>query len=263
MPSSDARSPAANATDGGAKARPPVGKTRSPLFVAVLGVLTFGIYPLYWIWSTAKSTARFEPRAKSPLDPAKWGVPLGAASLVVGVATFATMILSLVMALSSGGVPRQSGIEELQREMLLFQGVMIVGMLIGVLAAIGLFLTLWRVWNIVQRHERGIGRRETLTPGLMLGLLLGLSAAYFVPLANLLAILAGPFVVGFVLYRTQSGLNAIWEAARGGYDPRSAWRPPGQAPATGVATAQGGGTGASSEEPSDEGGVTFSSPGRD
>lgn len=186
-----------------------IAKHRSPLLVAALGILTGGIFVLYWIHRVTREAAGFDPDAEEAVSPTKWGVPLGIVAFVVGTAAGVALI-AMARGLAPGTVPSEG-------ELVGILGVMALASLIATIAAVGLLLALWRLWGFVERHERRLASGAALSPGLMLGLVLGPIAVSIVPFAGFLGVLVAPFGAGYVLHRTQRGLNRIWLAARRGY----------------------------------------------
>lgn len=170
--------------------REPSGKQRSPFLVVVLGLVTLGLYPLYWIWAVSKEMDRFDPHRDSPYDVVKWALAL----FVAGVAGFAGGWGSLF----AGAAGAEAG---------LGAGVILFGLgaVLLVLGGLAIVFAHWRLWKGVEAHERAIDAPTALSPGMMLVLLL-------VPLLNLIGII-------YIPYRTQEGLNRIWAAAEEGYQP--------------------------------------------
>lgn len=195
---------------------PSGGRTRTqPWLVAVLGVLTAGLYLWYWLWTSAQDAESFEPGARSPHAVARWAVPSNVAG-IVGV--WIVGIVAAVMVWTQGTGSTQVSLETMGGVLLgLTAGVALLG-LVGFAGAVGMLFAVWRLWGFVERHEQAVGVQDPLSPGTMLGLVLGLFVSLIVPLLNVLAVLAGPFVAGYVLHRTQKGFNRIWVAASGGYE---------------------------------------------
>lgn len=166
------------------------GRERNPVLVVVLSLFTFGIYAIYWIWSTSKEMDRFDPHRKSPFAIAKWAVPLPLASLVLGLAGLMTMVAGT----GSGSEAGLGG------------GILLFGLaaLLFFAGAIAMLFVYWRLWKGVEAHERSIGAPTILSPGLMMVL-------WLVPFLNLIGAI-------YIPYRTQEGLNRIWAAADEGYE---------------------------------------------
>lgn len=210
---------------------------RSPWLVAILGVLTLGVYFAYWIWETSKEAHAFDEYGASPYDVTKWAVPtaVGAAigALLAGGA-FLTMMTSRMPAQPTPGSMPATG-----PAFWIVWGVLAVANFTLLAAAVGLLVADWRLWKFVERHERGIGRSSTLSPGLLLGAFL---VSYFL-------VLPLPLAAGYVLHRTQTGLNRIRAAALDGYEAEQAWGPDGRPPARDQAQDEGPGGSAAPPSP--------------
>lgn len=167
------------------------GEQRSPWTVALLSVLTLGIYGAYWLWVTSKEVDRFDESGSSAFGVARWAIPTAIVGLVGTVGT-------LTYIFGSGDLVTLGPLY------ILFG----LGMLVG---AIGTVVALWRVWRFVKRHERVLVG-DPLNPGLLLGVL---------GVGYLLMVVFPPAVV-YVVHRTQRGLNRIWRAAEEGYEPTPA-----------------------------------------
>lgn len=209
-----------------------VGDHREPVIVAILGVVTFGIYFWYWLWTSSKSAERFDPRASSPFSVAKWAIPTGAIGTVAMWGAIIAMFATL------GSLPSNPDPDTVGGAMAGFGILMLLGLLLALVGGIGILVAEWRLWKFSEHHERGIGVRDPISPGLMLGLVLAPAILSLVPLVNLLMIIAGPIAAGYVLYRTQQALNRVWDAAGQGYEPQDAFQggPRGQPPAQGAGT---------------------------
>lgn len=119
---------------------------RSPLFVAVLGVLTGGIYILYWIHTTTRDAASFDPGAEQAVTPTRWGVPLGVVSLVVGTAA-GVALFRMARDLPPGAAPTEAQVFGIL-------AVAALSGLIAMIAAVGVLIAFWELWGFVERHER-------------------------------------------------------------------------------------------------------------
>lgn len=189
------------------------GQRRNPVMVLVLMLVTLGIYGLYWHWSVMKEIDRFDPYRKSPFDIAKWAIPAVLIGFVGYFASFATTFAGAAAGSEAG----------LGAGMIFL---MVSGLLVFV-AGIAMLVAQWRLWKGVETHERSIGEPNPLSPGLMLALIL-------IPFVNMV----GAF---YVPYRTQQGLNRVWDAADDGYEAK----PPRRAGGVeqGAGEPQAGGTG--------------------
>lgn len=165
------------------------GEQRSPWQAAILGVLTLGLYAAYWLWVTSKEVDGFDESSSPAFSVARWAIPTAAVGGIGTVVTVSYMMQTGSL-LSVGPV------------YLLFALAMFAG-------SIGMVAALWRVWRFVERHERAL-EAEPLSPGLLLAIL-GISYLLMVPF---------PLAGGYVLHRTQRGLNRVWRAAEEGYEPR-------------------------------------------
>lgn len=206
---------ASDRSAGASAGRTGIGDERRPWLVAVLGILTGGLYLWYWLWTSARDAESFDPRSRSPFRIARWAVP----TQVVGV--LGVWTLGLTAAWMLGTVPEDptaAGVETMGATLAGLVGGVMLFALVGLVGAVASLVALWRLWSFVERHERALRVRDPLTPGTMLALVLGLFAFTFVPLLNLLVVLAGPFLGGYILHRTQKGLNRVWAAARDGYE---------------------------------------------
>lgn len=190
------------------------GEHRDPIFVAVLGVVTFGVYFWYWLWSSAESAERFDERSVSPFDTARWAVPLHALG-TVGVWFAALQAWNTL----PDGVT-ESGVAQFQDELIGLAIAAGVFALIALVGAFGLLFAQRRLWKLVERHEHALDEPNPIRPGRMTLLVL----LPVIPVVNVLTLVFLPFIYGYLLHRTQRGLNRIWEATREGYRPEHAWR---------------------------------------
>lgn len=196
-------------------ARGPAGEEREPLHVALWTVLTLGIYQLYWLWISSRSVDRYDPRASSPFRVARWAIPLN----VVGAVGL--LVAGVLLVQSTGLTPEaiQSGTADFQnldisRDLLVLALVAVGAALVG---GIGVLVAYWRLWSFVQDSERRQGRSDPIRPGLMLTVVVGAGlAAQLIPLVGFLL---GPLAWAYVLYRSQEGLNWVWDETRGRSEP--------------------------------------------
>lgn len=196
-------------------ARGPAGEEREPLHVALWTVLTLGIYQLYWLWVSSRSVDRYDPRASSPFRVARWAIPLN----VLGA--IGLLVAGVLLVQSTGLTPEaiQSGSADFQnldiaRDLLVLALVALGAALVG---GIGVLVAYWRLWSFVQDTESRQGRSDPIRPGLMLAVVIGAGlAAQLIPLVGFLL---GPLAWAYVLYRSQEGLNWVWDEARGRSEP--------------------------------------------
>lgn len=90
---------------------------------------------------------------------------------------------------------------------------MLVGFALTVLGTIPFLYGMYQLWRWVGRQEERIGHSSSLSPVLMLALYLVVGA------------ILGPVILLYIVYRTQKGLNRIWEAAARGYEPAEGMAP--------------------------------------
>lgn len=161
--------------------------------VIVLGLVTLGIYFVFWGWLRTQEADGYSGGQAEAHDPFRKGVFIGIGAFVLGVIGWVTGLGSLVSGDPEGGLAG-FGI-----------GMALIALagIIGLVAAVFTYIGYWRLWRFVEAKERELGSMNPLSPGLMLALML-------IPIVNYV----GMF---YVPYRTQKGLNGIWQG-----------RPPGQ-----------------------------------
>lgn len=204
----------------------PIGEERTSWAVPLLMMVTFGIYLYYWLWKTTEEAERFDPSRHRAHGRAKWTVGLLAGGI-------GAMLVAMLMLFSSAGFA-EAGVSP---DAMMAGGVVSIvlsmtGMFAIIAGVVVLYATLWRVWKWIRHHEQAT-RRDPISPGLMLGLLLGGAVISWIPFVGWIAAIAASF---YAYYRTQQGFNNVWEAARRGYTPAEKPAPAGfagQAPATG------------------------------
>lgn len=198
-------------SSGPQPARGPAGEEREPLHVALWTVLTLGLYHLYWLWVSSRSVDRYDPRASSPFRVARWAVPLNVLGAV------GLLVAAVLLVQSTGLTPEalQSGTADFQNldvsTDLLVLGLAAVGA--ALVGYVGVFVAYWRLWSFVQDSERRQGRSDPIRPGMMLIILIGASLVpQLLPIAG---IFLGLLAWAYVLYRSQEGLNWVWDESRG------------------------------------------------
>lgn len=185
---------------------PPAGKQRNPMVTAVLGVITLGVYVWAWLWMVTGEARRFDESRKTGHGPIKWGLP----------------------ALVLGGLAVWAGVSSLSPDMIA------LGAVVGFVGILGVLTAQWRLWGFVSHHERSLDVSHPISPTAMLlaliaGGFLGRIAGAAAP-ETPLGMIVPTAVNLYVVYRTQKGLNRIWNAAASGYRPGGRQIPePGQA----------------------------------
>ena len=179
--------------------RPPlgprsVGKTRSPAIVIVLGIVTLGVYLLFWAWSITKETDAFVNQPGHSNKKLK-------TSYILLIPAFALMVLAVVFLV--GTMPKTET-EVPSNTFFVAIGVLFLALPILVVSTVFYYMALWRVWTTLQSDDRGRGEQNPTNPGLLIALaLLGL----FVPYIGVVLSMA-------MLFLTQQALNRTWAAYR-------------------------------------------------
>jgi formate/nitrite transporter FocA (FNT family) len=182
--------------------------------VIVLTFVTLGIYLWYWAWKSTEAADAFDRRGSSAHTPTKFGLFASiAGGLMVGIGF-------LVLVGAAGAAGNQAATpDELAGAGVASLVLWGIGGLIALGGSIGLLVGFWRLWKFIGFHEAQIGYRDTLSAGTMLAIYFGGNVVGSI----LFIILIGPLIAmaasGYVLYRTQKGLNRVWRAARDGYEP--------------------------------------------
>lgn len=205
-------SPPPDGSSGLASGAGIVGPHREPMLVAVLGVLTLGFYFWYWLWKTSEECERFDPEGPSPHLPVK----IGLGGIAVGIASWMFIFFIFIGASGAASDPAASGeaLEAAGVGAMIFSIVALLGFFIGMIA---LLVGMYRVWKWIEFHETEIGYRDSLSAGVMLLIYLGGGFVSGLFIFLLIGFLLMPLVYGYVLYRTQKGMNRVWEAAEQGY----------------------------------------------
>lgn len=219
----------------------------------VLSFVTFGIYYWYWMWVTTQEADRFDPQHDSAHKHAKWAI-------LVGIGAYALYGIGALMLFATAGTADPATMSPdrfLAQAGTSFMFIMLGG-LAGLAAAVGVLIALWRLWKQIEFHERALNH-DALSAGTMMGILIG-----GVVVGSLLSfIFIGIFVLlgayGYILHRTQTGLNRMWAAGQQGYTPPAkptpgyaGGPPPSQQPSqpTGTGGAgSGSGSGSGPQEP--------------
>lgn len=233
----------------GAGSNPP-GDHREPWLVVILSFVTFGIYYWYWMWVTTQEADRFDPQHDSAHTHAKWAI-------LAGIGGYVLYAVGAIMLFASAGAADAATNPE---QFLAAAGASFIFVMLGGLAllaaTVGVLIALWRLWQQIEFHERALNH-DALAAGTMMGILIG-----GVVVGALLSFLViGIFVIlgvyGYILHRTQTGLNRMWAAAQQGYTPPAkptpgygGGPPPSQQPSQQPSQPTGtGGTGSGSQEP--------------
>lgn len=188
---------------------PDVGADRTPWLVPILAFLTLGIYGLYWAWTVTKEAEAFDDARQRPHGPVKWGVFTSILLILVmvgGLAAFLGIVGSAEQNLDPDAALAAQGLTLL---------LLVVGGLLGLVVAILFLVGFWRLWNWISFHEAELDH-DALSPGLMIGIWIGAALLGWIPLVGQILAIAGPF---YVYYRTQKGLNTVWDAGGRGYTP--------------------------------------------
>lgn len=182
------------------------------MLVAVLGVLTLGIYFWYWLWKTSEDCERFDPEGQSPHLPVK----IGLGGVAVGFASWLILFLVILGASGAASDPTASAeaVEAAGVAAMIFS---VVAMLAFFAGGIAVLVGMYRVWKWIEFHETEIGYRDSMSAGVMLLIYLGGGFVSGLLVLLLIGFLLMPLVYGYVLYRTQKGMNRVWEAAEQGY----------------------------------------------
>ncbi len=170
----------------------PTGKVISPGLVVVFGLITLGIYFVFWGWLRTQEADAYSSGRAEAHGPFRTGVFIGLGGLILAIIGWITGFGSLL-----SGDP-EAGLAGFGVGMAL---ILLAG-LVGLVAAVFTYIGYWRLWRFVEAQERALGSMNPLSPGLMLALLL-------IPIVNYV----GMF---YVPYRTQKGLNGIWRGRRPG-----------------------------------------------
>lgn len=194
---------------GGAGTDRPIGRPRSPGRAALLVVATLGLYAWYWALAATGECERFDPEGPSPNGPVKLGVAgLALGSAFVLVSLLGTFLSAVPLGSSAGTAGT----------------LLLAGFALTVLGTIPFLFGMYQLWRWVGLQEGHLGFQSSLSPLLMLAL--------YVVVGGIL----GPVVLLYIVYRTQKGMNRVWEAAARGYEPaegrapRYVAEPQGEAP---------------------------------
>jgi uncharacterized membrane protein len=203
--------PAASSSQGasGAGRTRHVGKDRTPWLVPILTFLTLGIYGLYWAWTVTKEAEGFDDARQRPHGPAKWGaitsivlflIVIGGGVAFLGIAESAEEGADPGAALAAQGL-----------SLALIGLVGIFWIIVGIL----FLIAFWRLWNWIEFHETQLDH-DPLSPGLLIGIWIAAVLLGWIPMIGWLLAIGGTF---YVYYRTQQGLNTVWDAGGRGYTP--------------------------------------------
>lgn len=209
----------------------PVGKTVEPWIVVVLGIVTFGIYPLFLWWRASREVDAYAGSQSHAL--VRPGVIIAAVALVLGLAlgVMAAMQAFAAILADPENPPDTMQITADMASNPLY-ALLALAQVVG--AAL-LYTGLARMWRTLGAEETRLGRRDPLQPGPYIGI--GIAAATAGALSSLLTYITGVMgdmtnvaytalssILGFasfgafvallwVMYGTQKRLNELWAAS--------------------------------------------------
>lgn len=195
--------PAEHGTGAGTSTTPgagPVGQRQDPGLVLLLLLVTLGFYMFFYWWRVSREIDAFTQRPGHAHRVTKIGVMLSLGSLIPLLAGFVAFLGAMGDSFDEQGEPVFTPEQE-QAGGIGFL-LLIVGLAVLIAGAIALYVGAWRVWKTIEADERRRGEPKPLSPGLML----------FFIIVPYLAFLT----MWFTYYRTQKGLNGMWDAAGGG-----------------------------------------------
>lgn len=186
--------PAPTATPPGAEC----GRTQEPWLVPLLALVTLGVYMYVWAWrvgrevDAARGTAYAYPAAKRSVY---YG--LAGSLLFVGGLVGLLVVTGGALIKDDGSVSAEALAGAPASTAAFASGAFLIGFVVLLVGAAWFYIALWRVWRAVEEAEtrRGV---PPLSPALLLVLVL-------VPYVNLVGSL-------YMLWRTQKGLNGMWDA---------------------------------------------------
>ncbi len=221
-------SPAAPAAAVGASADAgPPGKVRSPGIVVLLFLVTFGIYPLIWHWKTGVETDAFRPSTRSAgmLKGYVWLSIVTMALSLIAIAIFLAAFLGSE-AFQNLEDPNYEPTDEEVAE-IIFSAIggvllLLLSVVTSIVALVLQLMGLWRVWGAAADEQRRLGLVPLNTTLLLLFLLSPVIASFiqfpfaFIPVLGVviswLLSIAGTVLMLIAFYKTQVGLNQIWQA---------------------------------------------------
>jgi hypothetical protein len=165
------------------------GKKVEPAFVAVLAVVTLGVYSLFYWWRVSREAAML--------------------FLVVVLLQAATL-------LDPGSEPtEQEIVDAVEQAAVPYLAIIVVAALVAAAGGIVLCVAMWRSWTTIRGAELAVGRADTVNPALYLFLPLALSLAAgvldaVVALGAVLRLASFVLTVAFMAI-TQSHLNRLWD----------------------------------------------------
>lgn len=170
----------------------PAGKVRPPAIVLILILVTLGIYGLFYWWSVSREVDDYTGRPGYAHRKVRLGIFLSLGALVLLVIGF--VLLGSALSFSEGAEPQAEVDAGAAGGFML---AMMAGGAAAVAGAILLLMGQWRVWTTIRDDEVRRGIQNPLSPGLQLFFVL-------MPYVNLVT-------MWIAYYRTQKGLNGMWE----------------------------------------------------
>ena len=233
-PATPAPQPALAPAEGAAAARPssgPAGKTVEPWVVVLLGIVTFGIYPLVLWWRASREVDAFTGSRSHPV--VRIGVLLSAVALAL-MAIVIAMTFGTVFAAVMADPESPPDADALSRGMV-ESPLYLAAAVVQVAGAVTIYAGLHKTWSALQAEETRRGRQDPVRPQLFAGIglasaLVGVVSAFassFLGTTEGAAAVAAMLLgfVGFalsialfwVMYATQKHLNELWRAASAGW----------------------------------------------
>lgn len=182
----------------------PVGAILEPWLVPLLVFITLGIYGFVYWWRASREVDDFLGLPGHAHGKVRVGVFLGIGAIavaLVGVILLVTAGLAAdrAQAADAAGDPAADALSSSALASLGF-AVMLLFLAagLGIAAYVLVLVGSWRVWHAIRADEARRGVVNPLSPGLQLAFTL-------IPYLN--------FVTSWIaLYRTQKGLNGMWQA---------------------------------------------------
>lgn len=153
------------------------------------------------MWTSSKAVEAVDD-GRSPFRAASWGIPIGVSGFVVMFAAAGALVATTPATLTD-----LDGLGTGSPWLIVLA---LVGLLGAALGGMGMFAAEWRLWKFVGTQERRLGTDSPLNPKLMVGLLV---VGSFPGYVSFVGYIVAPLAFGYVLYRTQRGLNRIWQHA--------------------------------------------------
>jgi hypothetical protein len=191
------------------------GRKVEPAIVAVLTVVTLGVYGLFYWWRVSREADLLKGH-KHAHGLAKTGILMGVLGGLVALLFLVVVLLQVVTLLDPDSEPtEQEIVDALEQAAVPYLAIIVVAALVAAAGGIILYVAMWRSWAAIRDAELSAGRADTVNPPLYLFLPLGLSLAAGVldsvfALGVVLRLASFALAVAFMAI-TQSHLNRLWD----------------------------------------------------